>query len=177
MDIKVLKLTQNMCIASNPNARAFSSWLLDIRHGHGRAADNSIRLSHEMVAEDLKTFISKVYPGIGSFPHPPGDYFLDQMILAPQNSDVGDLNRHILELMSCKEEVFLSVDTMVDKAGVDDGLPGNNTFPAEFLHTLHPPSLPPGKLQLKPGCPIILLWNLCLAQGLCNGTRMVIVQM
>ena len=130
-----------------------------------------------MVATGLETFINRVYPGIGSAPHSQGEYFLEQMILAPQNSDIGDLNQRILELMSGEEEVFLSVDNVVDEAGVDDGLPGHNTFPAEFLHTLHPPGLPPGKLWLKPGCPIILLQNLCPAQGLCNGTWMVVVWM
>ena len=175
--INVLKLTQNMRVATDPNAQAFSSWLLDIGHGRGRAADETICLPPGMVAPDLETFISRVYPGIGSFPHPPGDYFLDRMILAPRNSDVGELNRRILELVSGEEEVFLSADSVVDEAGVDDGSPGHDTFPAEFLRTLNPPGLPPGELRLKPGCPIILLRNLCPAQGLCNGTRMVVVRM
>jgi hypothetical protein len=175
-DIKILKLTQNTRGASDPNVQAFSSWLLDIGHGRGRAADETIRLPQGMVAPDLDTFISQVYPGIGLAPHPPGDYFLDRMILAPRNSDVGDLNRRILKSMSGEEEVFLSVDSVVDEAGVDDGLPGHNMFPAEFLRTLHPPGLPPGELRLKPGCPIILLRNLCPTQGLCNGTRMVVVR-
>jgi hypothetical protein len=176
-DIKVLKLTQNMRVASDPNAQAFSSWLLDIGHGRGRTANDTIHLPQGMVAPDPETFISEVYPGIGSIPHPPGDYFLDRMILAPRNSDVGDLNRRIFELMSGEEEVFLSVDSVVDEAGVDDGSSSRDTFPAEFLRTLHPPGLPPGELRLKPGCPIILLRNLCPAQGLCNGTRMVVVRM
>ena len=175
-DIKVLKLTQNMRVASDPNAREFSSWLLDIGHGRGRTTDETICLPQEMATSDSETFINQVYPGIGSIPHPPGDYFLDQMILAPRNSDVGDLNGHILGMMSGEEEVFPSVDSIVDEAGVDDGLPGHNTFPAEFLRTLHPPSLPPGELRSKPGCPVILLQNLCPTQGLCNGTRMVVVR-
>ena len=177
MDIKVLKLTRNMRVASDPNAQAFSSWLLDIGHGHGRAADETISLPHGMAAPDLETFIGQVYPDIGSAPHPPGDYFLERMILTPRNSDVGNLNKRILELMSGEEEVFPSVDTVVDEAGVDDGSPGHHAFPPEFLRTLHPSGLPPGKLRLKPGCPIILLRNLCPAQGLCNGTRMVVVRM
>ncbi|KAF9780648.1 hypothetical protein BJ322DRAFT_1011899, partial [Thelephora terrestris] len=65
-----------------------------------------------MVAPDLEAFMSQVYPGIRSDPHPPGDYFLERIILAPRNSDVGDLNRRILDLMS-GEEVFLSADTVV----------------------------------------------------------------
>ncbi|KAF9643667.1 hypothetical protein BDM02DRAFT_3065111, partial [Thelephora ganbajun] len=50
-------------------------------------------------------------------------------------------------------------------------------FPPEFLHASNPSSLPPGKLQLRPGRPFILLRNLCPAKGLCNGTRMVLVRM
>ena len=177
IDIKVLRLTQNMRIASDPNAQSFSSWLLDIGHGRGRTADETICLPEQMVVPDLEAFIGQVYPGVGSVPHPPGDYFLDRMILAPRNSDVGELNRRILGSMSGEEEVFLSVDSVVDEAGADDGSRARDTFPAEFLRTLNPPGLPPGELRLKRGCPIILLRNLCPSQGLCNGTRMVVVQM
>ena len=77
--------------------------------------------------------------------------------------------------MSGKEEVFSSVDNVVDEAGADNGSQVHDTFPVEFLCILNPPGLPPGKLRLKPGCPIILLWNLCPSQGLCNRTRMVAV--
>ena len=101
---------------------------------------------------------------------------MDRMILAPRNSDVGDLNRQILGLMSGEEEVFSSVDSVVDEAGADDGSQSHDTFPAEFLRTLNPPRLPPGELRLKLGCPIILLRNLCPSQGLCNGTRMVVIR-
>ena len=175
-DIKILRLVQNMRVASDPDAQSFSSWLLDIGHGRGHASNETVHLPERMVAPDPEAFISRVYPGIGSIPHPPGGYFLDRMILAPRNSDVGDLNRQILNLMSGEEEVFLSVDSIVDEAGVDDGSRGHDTFPAEFLRTLNPPGLPPGELRLKPGCPIILLRNLCPSQGLCNGTRMVVVR-
>ena len=176
-DVKVLKLTRNMRVANDPNAQAFSSWLLDIGHGRRRAEDETVCLPQHMVAPDLETFLSHIYPSIRSTPHPSGDYFLDRVILTPRNSDVRDLNQRILKLMSGEEEVFLSVDSVINEAGVDDGSSAHHMFPAEFLHTLHPPGLPPGELRLKPGCPIILLRNLCPAQGLCNGTRMVIVRM
>jgi ATP-dependent DNA helicase PIF1 len=99
------------------------------------------------------------------------------MILSPRNSDVADLNARILDMMSGEADSFLSVDSVVDEAGVDDGISGSNTLPSEFLQTLNPSCLPPGNLQLKPGCPLILLQNLCPARGLCNGTRMVLARM
>ena len=93
---------------------------------------------------------------------------MDRMILAPQNTDVGDLNRRMLGLMSGEEEVFLSVDSVVDEASADDGSQMHDTFPEEFLCTLNLSGLPPGELRLKTGCPIILLRNLCPSQGLCK---------
>ena len=46
----------------------------------------------------------------------------------------------------------------------------------KFLATLTPSGLPPAKLELKIGAPIILLRNLNPRQGLCNGTRLVITR-
>ena len=46
-------------------------------------------------------------------------------------------------------------------------------YPFEFLHTIDLPGLPPHKLHLKPGVPIMLLRNLDPPK-LCNGTRMLV---
>jgi ATP-dependent DNA helicase PIF1 len=47
----------------------------------------------------------------------------------------------------------------------------------EFLQSVDLPGLPLAKLQLKVGMPIILLWDLQATEGLCNGTRMQIVEL
>ena len=44
----------------------------------------------------------------------------------------------------------------------------------EFLNSLDPSDLPPHNLKLKVGCPIMLLRNLDTANGLCNGTRLIV---
>jgi hypothetical protein len=175
--IETLKLKQNMRLVNDPGAEAFSSWLLDVGHGRGRGDDETISLPQEMIVPDVDTFIAAIYPGIGSTPPPPPEYFLDRMILAPRNNDVDDMNNVLLRMMSGEEQVFFSADTVAREAGADDETSDANTFPTEFLHSLTASGLPPGKLHLKPGCPLILLRNLSHPRGLCNGTRLTLIRM
>jgi ATP-dependent DNA helicase PIF1 len=50
----------------------------------------------------------------------------------------------------------------------------HNYYPPDFLNTLTPTGLPPHLLKLKINCPIILIRNIDPANGLCNGTRLVV---
>jgi hypothetical protein len=49
-----------------------------------------------------------------------------------------------------------------------------NTYPTEFFNTIVDSSLHLHKFNLKINQPIILLRNIAQAQGLCNGTRMIV---
>jgi hypothetical protein len=59
----------------------------------------------------------------------------------------------------------LSTNSVVDAANV-------NRCPIEVLNQLLELGLPPHKLMLKEGCPVMLLRNLDPKRGLCNGTRL-----
>src|SRR5260363_272112 len=61
-----------------------------------------------------------------------------------------------------------------DEAIIEDGADNHNVYPTEYLNTLNPSGMPPAKLELKIGCPIILLRNLAPHQGLCNSSRLVV---
>ena len=50
-------------------------------------------------------------------------------------------------------------------------------YSVEFLQQLNSSGLPPALLCLKVGCSVILLRNLDPGEGLCNGTRIVILNM
>lgn len=47
----------------------------------------------------------------------------------------------------------------------------------EFLHSLKTSSMPNHKIILKIGTPIMLLRNLDQAEGMCNGTRLIVSRM
>jgi ATP-dependent DNA helicase PIF1 len=59
----------------------------------------------------------------------------------------------------------LSTDSVVDAAAA-------SKYPIEVLNQISEPRLPPHKLALKEGCPVMLLRNLDPSKGLCNGTRL-----
>ena len=65
----------------------------------------------------------------------------------------------------------------MDSADVNEASPGIDEVPVEHLQSINLPSLPPSKLDLKVGVPIILLRNLLPQEGLCNGTRMVVTSL
>ncbi len=50
-------------------------------------------------------------------------------------------------------------------------------YPPEFLHSLNSSGLPPHALNLKIGAVVMALRNLCIDNGICNGTRMILRDM
>ncbi|GKC22322.1 DNA helicase, partial [Tanacetum coccineum] len=50
-------------------------------------------------------------------------------------------------------------------------------YPMEYLNTISFPVFPPHDLQLKVGSPIMMLQNVNLRRGLCNGTRMIVTSL
>ena len=93
-------------------------------------------------------------------------------ILSPRNDWVAELNDRILE-------AYFSDATIVELRGstkISGGTPEDNaSYPAEYLHSLDVPGIPPTTLRLCPGALVILLRNLDYEAGLCNGARCLVV--
>ncbi|KAF6157658.1 hypothetical protein GIB67_037231, partial [Kingdonia uniflora] len=69
---------------------------------------------------------------------------------------------------------YLAVDKTVEDESADHTY--NDPYPSYYLNCLGPPGLPPFKLKLKVGCPIMLLRNLAPKDRLCSGTRLMVVK-
>jgi len=66
---------------------------------------------------------------------------------------------------------YFSVDSIVNSS--DNSL----HISEDMMNAIEAPSIPPHELQLKVGALVILLRNLDVARGQCNGTRMVVVSL
>ena len=171
--IQVLKLEKNERLDRTPESEAFASWLLDVGSGHNLPADKSITLPPEMRCGDTpQSLISAIYPAIGDPGHS-DQYFLDRTILSGRNDDVDELNACILDKFPGQESILWSADKVdMEHTHENEAL----LYPPEFLATLRGTGLPLARLALKPGCPLMLLRNLDPSNGLCNGTRMILLQ-
>ena len=95
------------------------------------------------------------------------DGFVDVLFWHQKMKFVDQINNKLLEQVSTTGEyTYKSIDTVKN---VSDAV----KYPPEFLNTIDLPGLPPHKLHLKPGVPIMLLRNL-EPPKLCNGTRMLV---
>jgi hypothetical protein len=95
---------------------------------------------------------------------------LERAILCPRNLDVDEINDMIFEKFPGIGQTYYSVNSV--KGGDNE-----NLYPAEYLNSINFGGLSPSKLHLKPGVPFMLLRNLDPGQGLCNGTRLRLIQM
>jgi len=108
-------------------------------------------------------------------PNQSNHYFLQRSVLSCRNDDVDELNDMILQTFHGQERIYQSADTVITEDGAD--APHQQPYPAEFLQSLKASGLPLSKLTLKIGCPLMLLRNLNFKEGLCNGTRLRLLEM
>ena len=88
-------------------------------------------------------------------------------ILAPTNEVVNKVNASCLEKLPGDSVLLPSISSTVDN---NDAV----NYPTEYIESLEAPGIPPHNLKLKKGAVVILLRNLNIEGGLCNGTRLII---
>ncbi|XP_004501122.1 uncharacterized protein, partial [Cicer arietinum] len=181
---KVLTLSRNMRLTSaEPNAytndiKDFADWMLDI--GNGKHDSNELGESIINIPEDLLVTNSQnpllslfelTYPlllqNINNL-----KYYEERAILAPTHDTVDIVNDYILSLIPEEEKEYISSDSTVlsDENCAVQG----DWFTPEFLNDMKCSGIPNHRLRLKIGVPVMLLRNIDQANGLCNGTRLLI---
>ncbi len=80
-------------------------------------------------------------------------------------------NTEVLQRLPGEEMELLSIDKLIDS---DQNF--NLNVPIEFVYALTPSGFPLHKIKLKVGAIVMLLRNLNVSDGLCNGTRLRIIR-
>ena len=94
----------------------------------------------------------------------------NRSILAARNTNVDKINEIALQHFSGEAKTYLSADSV-------DCKKQKSIYPTEFLNKISGSGLPPHNLILKKYKPVFLLRNIDQANGLCNGTRLIIREM
>jgi ATP-dependent DNA helicase PIF1 len=180
----VLTLRQNMRLqfssnsAENDQLQEFAKWILDIGDGKIGIIDDGdciVEIPHDLLiqssADPIGDIVEAIYPNLLQNMLIP-NFFQDRAILAPTLEVVEKINDYVLALMPGEPKEYLSCDSIQksdDDVGVD-----YRWITTEFLNEIKCSGMPNHKLILKIGSLIMLLRNIDISSGLCNGTRLIV---
>lgn len=165
-----LELTEN--VRADANEHDFKNWLMEIGNGNSRIYDGEymIRLPDRVVCQT--NIVDQVF-GDGPLDLLEQDR-LNNAILCPTNRDSLEINEVILERLQGDNHEYVSSTSILDR---ETGMVSDtDDYPIELAYRLTPNSFPPHCLNIKVGSIVMLLKNWSVAFGLCNGTRMRVMQ-
>ena len=189
---KVFTLTRSMRVneispdgSINSRKQEFNRWVLKLGDGNLPAISKEeedeptwIEIPEEFIIDTSNNPIGQIVKA--TFPdfttrQVEDAYLKERAILTPRNDDADAINAYMFEQLKGKTITYKSADE-VCKASTDQ-LYQQNLYPTEFLNSLNLQGMPPHELNLKTDLPIMLLRNVNPAQGLCNGTRLIITDL
>ncbi|GKE63986.1 ATP-dependent DNA helicase PIF1-like protein [Tanacetum coccineum] len=102
-------------------------------------------------------------------------YLKERGILTPRNDDADAINEYMFKKLGGESVTYNSMDKICK--GSTDTLDQHNLYPVEFLNSLNFQGMPPHALYLKKELPIMLIRNVDPSKELCNGTRIIIIEL
>jgi hypothetical protein len=180
--VRILTLTENMRLRANPLSKLYAKYLLRVGNGQESSIINhfppkanakpsigvEIALYPEIhQAPSLKTLMHAVFLAL-AINYANQGYMDGRAILTTKNTVMNSFNTQIIEVVPRQEHIFLSADSV--ETGDDQAM----VISTEFLNTITLAGMPPHRLALKVGVPVMLLKNLDVTSGLCNGTCLII---
>uniref|UniRef100_A0A1I8B7J5 ATP-dependent DNA helicase n=1 Tax=Meloidogyne hapla TaxID=6305 RepID=A0A1I8B7J5_MELHA len=164
--VKKYKLSRNM--RALETEQEFARDLIEIRNGNCNDENDSITLPSECISYgDLAEEIFANSIDTENF-----EEMANSAILAPKNIDVSDINSRVLGMLPGKEILYTSIDH-----AEDENRQRVNEYLDEYLNALRPNGFSVHELRLKKHAIVMLIRNLNIEKGLCNGTRMRVEEM
>ena len=95
------------------------------------------------------------------------EHAASRAILATTNNYVDEINRICLNQLPGEEIILPSADSTVNPEDATN-------YPIEYINSLEDTGIPSHRLILKKNAMVMLLRNLNISGGLCNGTRLIV---
>ncbi|XP_071741247.1 uncharacterized protein [Rutidosis leptorrhynchoides] len=192
--VTVLKLRENMRLAKVPSGpsteenekelediRSFAQWLLDIGDGNVNPTDDGIfdiQMPEDVLITDVNdpigSIISCIYPDyLLNLGNP--SYYQERAILAPTHEVVNIINDRMMDSLEGEARSYLSSDSICQSDRDADF--NSELYTTDYLNSINIGGLPKHDLRLKVGVPVMLLRNIDQSGGLCNGTRLQVIQL
>ncbi|CAI0463144.1 unnamed protein product [Linum tenue] len=102
-------------------------------------------------------------------------YLANRAVVTPTNATVSEFNKYMLEQVPDPGKTYYSSDSLLQTTETVDSF--EECYPTEFLNSLTFNGIPDHELTLKIHTPVMLLRNISLGLGLCNGTRVMITSL
>ena len=181
-EFAIFQLAENMRVhrlaaGAEPNRietlRQHAEWLLQL--GDARRptdADGMIELPPELCLEegaDHDALIRWVFPDLAARCAAQDlEWLSERAVVTPLNATVDEINAKVTAAFPGDEIRCVSGNACAD---AEDAM----RYPIEYLQSLHPTGFPAHELILKRNMPVMLLRNINAARGLCNGTRLIVL--
>ena len=159
--------------STDSDAYAFTQYLLRIGSGTEKTYEKEIGPYMVLIPEEFRSkaknpqhFFQEIFHELESMKKRHFDnwntfitsmdwkrWIMSRVIICPTNIDTEDINQILIKALPGQLHVFRSFDKVLnEKEGFN--------YPLEYLNSIHLGSIPPHILELKEGCPIILLRNM-----------------
>jgi hypothetical protein len=189
---QVFKLTRSMRVNEygthgtiDTDKQKFNQWVLDVGDGNVTAKKKEsedeptwIEIPDKFLIKEwrcpIEEIVKQTFPDFTVRQANEG-YLRERAILTPKNDDADEINKHMFKKLQGQSVTYKSSDEICK--GSTDALEQEHLYPIEFLNSLKFQGMPPHKLKLKIGLPVMLLRNVNPTQGMCNGTRLVITHL
>ncbi|XP_057803565.1 uncharacterized protein LOC131018889 [Salvia miltiorrhiza] len=159
----------------------FSKWIASIGDGTiGSANDGHVNIDIptdlliKWSGDPIEHIVNTIYPSYCAN-NVDISYLQERAILAPTLNAVESVNQYMISLNKTEGQLYRSSDSTSRSDSATDLVQQVHT--PKFLNNIKCSGVPNHELYLKLGTPVMLLRNIDHANGLCNGTRLMITRL
>ena len=170
--VLIHRLVANMRVMQNNDDMEFANYLIQCGDGqlqiHRQLGPYKVKVWPDLLFRgSLQGLCNWVFDGLNdNYDNP--EWVCSRAIICPTNVTVDSINAKMMHLFPGEERLYKSFDSVTED---------EHQYPIEFLNHLMPSGIPPHRLVLKVGAPIMLMRNLDPNKGHCNGTKYIIAQL